>query len=265
MLAAYYRTATRLGFQASIQYRAAVAIGLFGFFVEPAIYLVVWQTVADSQGGSVSGFTSGQIAAYYIVWTLVRVYNLAFTPYGWEWRIRGGRLNEFLSRPYNPFHRDFTYFAGTKVTWTIFWIPVALGLSWAFKPDLHPGWVEIVGFGVALWGAFLLRFAMLYLMGLVTFWTTRSQAIFEILIAGELLLSGRLVPIEFMPKTVQTIAAWLPYKWTFQFPIDVLIGRSDPARMVGGVGMQLLWAAGLLVVYGVVWKRAVRRYTAVGG
>lgn len=265
MLAAYYRTAVRLGFQGSIQYRAAVAIGLFGFFVEPAIYLVVWRTVAESRGGQVGGFTSGQISAYYIVWTLVRVYNLAFSPNAWEWRIRGGRLNEFLSRPYNPFHRDLTWFAGSKITWTIFWIPVAFGLSLAFDPDLSPGWMEMAGFVVTLWGAFLLRFAMLYLMGMITFWTTRSQAIFDILIAGELLLSGRLVPIEFMPPTVQEIAAWLPYKWTFQFPIDVLIGRSTPAGIVGGIGTQLAWSTGLILVYAVVWKRAVRRYTAVGG
>ncbi len=264
MLASYYRAAIRLGFQASIQYRGAVAIGLFGFFVEPAIYLVVWTTVAESQGGTVSGFTVGGIAAYYIVWTLVRVYNLAFAPYAWESRIQRGRLNDFLSLPHNPFHRDFCYFAGTKFTWTIFWIPVAFGLSWAFKPDLSPGLVEIVAFVVALWGAFLLRFVMLYLFGMITFWTTRGSAIFEILVAGELVLSGRLVPLEFMPDAVQSVAAFMPYKWTFQFPIDVLIGRSSAAGMVSGIGAQLAWAAGLGVIYALVWRRAIRRYTAVG-
>ena len=60
---------------------------------EPIVYLVVWTTIADQQGGSVQGLTTGEFAAYYIVWTLVRNMNIVFTPYGWEWRIREGELS----------------------------------------------------------------------------------------------------------------------------------------------------------------------------
>ena len=60
---------------------------------EPIVYLVVWTTIAEQQGGSVQGITAGEFAAYYIVWTLVRNMNIVFTPYGWEWRIREGEFS----------------------------------------------------------------------------------------------------------------------------------------------------------------------------
>ena len=72
---------------------------LLGMVAEPVIYLVVWTTIAEDSGGTVGGLTTGELAAYYIVWTFVRNMNLVFTPYGWEWRIREGELSGWLLRP----------------------------------------------------------------------------------------------------------------------------------------------------------------------
>ena len=54
-----------------------MAIWLIGMIIEPVMYLVVWQTVASGEGGSVGGYTMGDFAAYYI--TLMVVTHLTFT------------------------------------------------------------------------------------------------------------------------------------------------------------------------------------------
>ncbi|MGI8478685.1 MAG: hypothetical protein ACR2M2_02315 [Gaiellaceae bacterium] len=86
----FYLTTMRTEVQTQFQYRAAIYMYLLGMVAEPVIYLVVWTTIAEESGGTVGGLTPGELAAYYIVWTLVRNMNLVFTPYGWEWRIREG-------------------------------------------------------------------------------------------------------------------------------------------------------------------------------
>lgn len=264
-LLSYYRAGIRIGFLRDIQYRGAVGLNVLGFLIEPIVYLAVWRTVAASQGGSVGGYTVDALSAYYIVWTLVRVFNLAFTPYGWEWRIRGGRLNEFLSQPIHPFHRDLSFFAGQKFVWVLTWIPVAVILTLTFRPELSPSVFEVAAFLVAIWGGFLVRFLVLYVLGLVTFWTTRGSAIFEIVVAAELVLSGRLVPLDLMPLWTQRVADYLPFKWTFEYPIEVLIGRLEPGEILLGLGAQIAWSAVLGLVLWQVWTRAIRRYAAVGG
>jgi len=40
------------------QYRFQQSLGMMGLMFEAVIYLVVWTTVAESQGGEVGGFTS---------------------------------------------------------------------------------------------------------------------------------------------------------------------------------------------------------------
>ena len=74
------------------------------------------------------------------------------------------------------------------------------------------------------------------MLGMVTFWTTRVSAIFELFIAAELLLSGRLVPMPLMPDWAQDIAAFLPFQWSFYFPIESLVGDLSTAELLGGLG-----------------------------
>ena len=62
------------------------------------------------------------------------------------------------------------------------------------------------------------------------FWTTRGSAIFDLVHGAELLLSGRLVPLKLMPDWAQTLADWLPFKWTFDFPIELLVGHLSTRR-----------------------------------
>jgi ABC-2 type transport system permease protein len=247
------------------QYRVATYFWMVGMVAEPVIYLVVWSTVARSQGGSVGGYTPGEFAAYYIVWTLVRSMNIVFTPLGWEWRIREGQLSGQLLKPLHPIHYDLGEFAGGKLVGIILWLPVGAILTLAFRPTLHPNALQIAVFAVAIWGAYLVRSLNQWVMGMITFWTTMIGAIAETWYVAEMLLSGRLVPLGLMPRWVQTVAWFLPFKWTFGYPIEALLGRLSTAQMLVGLGMQALWIAVGVVVVTVVWRAGIRRYSAVGG
>lgn len=263
-LARIYGAQFRMSFLSNLQYRVATAFALLGFIIEPVVYLIVWKTIAESQGGSIAGFTADDFVAYYIAWTLVRAMNIALTPYVWDGRIQRGRINDHLTQPFHLFHRDLAGFAGWKPFWIMWWIPLAAILVAVFQPSIRPSGTQLLLFFVAVWTAFLLRFIILYLLGMVAFWTTRASALFEIAVTAELLLSGRLVPLDLMPAWVQTLANWLPFQWTFQGPIEIVIGRVDGGGVVAIFVYQLLWIAGLGALFAVVWKRAMRRYSAVG-
>jgi ABC-2 type transport system permease protein len=260
-----YVQEAKLAIAEQIQYRAANYMYMLGMVAEPVIYLVVWQTVAAQQGGAVAGITAGQFAAYYIVWTLVRNINIVFTPYGWEERIREGRLRAQLLRPLFPIVEDLGFFLGWKPVVILLWLPIALFLSLVFRPEFHPGPLNIAVFAVALLGAYLIRSLNQSSLGLITFWTTRVGPIFELYIAVELLLSGRLVPMALMPEWVQSLANVLPFQWTFGFPIEALVGNLTPRELLGGLLMQLFWIAVGAVLVRVVWMFADRRDSAVAG
>jgi ABC-2 type transport system permease protein len=260
----FYWTSIRVQIQTQFQYRAAMWMYTLGMVAEPTIYLVVWTTIARTHGGSVDGVTANQFAAYYVVWTLVRMMNIVFTPFGWEFRIREGQFSGWLTKPIHPVHYDLASFAGQKVPWLILYLPIAAALSLIFHPAIHPSAPDVIVFLVAIWGAYVIRSMNSFALGMVTFWTTRVGAIFQVWFLAELLLSGRLLPLPLMPHWAQTLAAWLPFKWTFYFPIEALIGQMSTSSLLTGLGMQLLWAAIMASVVAGAWRFALRQYTAVG-
>ena len=261
----FYLAAMKMAIQEQIQYRAQNYFYMIGMIAEPVIYLVVWSAVANQQpGGQVGGYTAGAFAAYYIVWTLVRNMNIVFTPYGWEGRIQRGQLSGELLRPLHPLHADVAFFAGWKVVVIVLWLPLAAALALIFRPTLNPTLLQVVVFFFAIWGAYLIRTMFLSLLGMISFWTTRVGAIYELYFALELILSGRLVPMTLMPAWVQKVTLFLPFQWTFYFPIYALVGQPTPAELLGGLGMQALWIVGGIVLVNIVWRLGVRRFSAVG-
>jgi ABC-2 type transport system permease protein len=260
-----YVAEARIAIAEQIQYRASNYMYMLGMVAEPVVYLVVWTTVAAQQGGSVGGITAGGFAAYYIVWTLVRNINIVFTPYGWESRIREGRLSAQLLHPLFPIVEDLGFFLGWKPVVILLWLPIAFFLALVFHPVLNPSPLAIVVFAFSLLGAYLIRSLNQSSLGLITFWTTRVGPVFQLYIAVELLLSGRLVPMTLMPQWVQDIANVLPFQWTFGFPIEALVGNLTTDELLSGLAMQVFWIAVGAVLVRLVWHFAIKRYSAVSG
>src|SRR5690606_24818092 len=184
----------------------------------------VWSAVARAQGGMVGGFDEGQLAAYYVVWTLVRVYNTAFDPKAWEWRIRQGRINTFLSQPVHMFHRDFSFFMGSKIAWTILWIPIAVVLTLVFRPSTEWHVVNVAAFAIAIWGGYAVRFLVLYVMGMSDFWTSRGAAMFGIVSAAGTGLLGAPGPAPAPPRLGRVHLHMAPV------PVDVSVPHRGPHR-----------------------------------
>jgi ABC-2 type transport system permease protein len=259
-----YLTMFRIAILNNIQYRVANYFYMIGMLAEPIIYLVVWSTIAREHGGEVGGFTPGAFAAYYIVWTLVRQMNIIFTPYGWEGRIRQGELSAMLLQPIFPIHHDIALLAGWKVVVIIMWLPIAAVLTLLFPPELSVTPIDILVFAIAIWGAYLVRTMIYWILGMAAFWTTRTGPLFELVITAELLFSGRLVPLSLMPEWAQQVADLLPFKWTFGYPIEALTGHLPPAELFGGLAFQLLWIVIGAIGVRLVWRVAIRRFASVG-
>ncbi len=260
----YYWARMKVSVAILFQYRVAQFLWLVGLLTEPVIYLVVWSTIAEAQGGEIGGYTARAFAGYYIVWTLARHMNIALTPYAFEGRVQRGELSPELLLPIHPFHNDLSFFLGWKVVNFVLWVPIAIFLVWAFKPEINSTPLMLALGLLSMVTGFVMRFVLLWILGMVTFWVTRVNAVFEMYFTAELLLSGRLVPLSVMPEWAQRLADFLPYQWAFGFPIELTLGRLSTIEIWSGFGAQLGWTLFGVAVMAFFWPRAVKRYSAVG-
>lgn len=118
------------------QYRFQQSLGMMGLMFEAVIYLVVWTTVAESQGGEVGGFTTGELAGYYIGWMLVQNITTGWSPQWFEYRIREGEFNTALLRPVHPYFPDISHMMAGKTTALVTMLPTMAILALIFKPEV---------------------------------------------------------------------------------------------------------------------------------
>ena len=72
------------------------------------------------------------------------------------------------------------------------------------------------------------------------------------------------MPMPLMPDWAQDIAAFLPFQWSFYFPIEALVGDLSAGELLRGLGMQVFWIVVMTGLTLFIWRFAVRRYSAVG-
>ena len=251
-------------FAVQIQYRVAAAIWLIGAVMQPAVYLVVWVTVAQTQGGAVGGLTVGDFAAYYI--TLMYVEHLTFTWIMWEfdWRIREGVFSSALLLPVHPIHDDVAMNIAYKLLGLVLLIPAGFLLAWTFRPAFNFELLNILLFIPVFIFSFIMRFLLGYTLGLTAFWTNRISALISTYFVLQLFFSGRLTPLELLPPPLQTLANILPFQWFVAFPVDLLLGRVEAAERFPSLLIQFAWLVAIYILFRLVWQRGVRKYSAFG-
>lgn len=259
-----YRAKFRAEIALQFAYRGALAIWLLGLLIEPIVYLIVWTTVAHSQGGEVGGFGAADFAAYFTILMVVNQLTFTWHFYEFEWRIRNGFFSPILLRPVHPIHNDLAENITFKLLTFSLTAPVAAFLLVSFGARLEPEPWQVAAFVPALLLAFVLRFVLEWTIGTAAFWFTRMAALTQAWWVVVLFLSGQVAPLELFPAPIQVVANVLPFRWMVAFPVEVALGRLDADAVLMGVVAQGAWIGASLVALRFAWRAGVRRYSAVG-
>lgn len=259
-----YRAKFRSEIAVQFAYRGALAIWLLGLLLEPVVYLVVWTTVAASQGGAVGGFTGGEFAAYFAILMVVNQLTFTWHFHEMEWRIRQGFFSPLLLRPVHPIHSDIAENLTFKLLTVTAVAPAAIVLLVAFGASFQPSLLDVVAFLPSLVLAMVLRFLIEWTLALAAFWLTKVSAVNQAYYVLMLFLSGQVAPLALLPPAVQVLASLLPFRWMVAFPVETLQGRLSPTEIAAGLGAQIVWIALAWSLLQVGWRAGVKRYSAVG-
>jgi ABC-2 type transport system permease protein len=246
-----------------LQHRGFFFILAFGWMIPPLIYLLVWSTAAGDQ--TIGGLTRGDFVAYYLALILVNQITYAQTNWTVGDLIRYGQMNPILLRPIHPiFDALASEFAG-KVVYLVFDVPVVALLALVLRPTLELRLENALLCLLALGLAWALRFFWGYWLALLSFWTTRADALLGLQDSLTFLLAGQVAPLALLPGALQAAATVLPFRYMIAFPVEILTGQLDAPRIAAGFGWQVFWLAFAVGLYRLLWIRGLRRYAAVGG
>jgi ABC-2 type transport system permease protein len=257
-----------VGLQSNIVYRWNFAIrGFFSLF-HLAVVFILWGAAYENNP-TIGGFALDQTITYFLMLIVLQFLIGAFNEdYQISEEIRNGLINQFLLKPINYFAYRFSIYAAARlVSGMLVFIPLLVAYPFISDYITFPTDLWRVGLGIPaiLFGA-VIQFSIAYCFGMLTFWFLEIQGFVILSMAIESVLGGQIFPLDLLPPAVLRVAEYLPFYYQMYFPAAIFTGRiNDPALVIRGLGIELCWVIALLLINQLLWRRGLRRHTAVGG
>jgi ABC-2 type transport system permease protein len=256
-----------LGVQNNLIYRWNFLLRVLVGFVPLLGSVFLWGAVFDGRS-TVSGYKFNEMVAYFI--TLI-VLDTLTVPNEDDFQIaediREGRINALLLKPLDYRLYRFHLYAAARLVHAAFAIvPLALAMIWLGHYYAGLPWLTQLPLALAATiGAALIQFFFCFTLAMIAFWILDIGSVTFILYSVEFLLGGHIFPIDAMPRWLQTVCLDLPFAYETYFPAAILIGHVHGAALAAGFAWQWAWVGFFYVLSGVLWKRGLKQYTAVGG
>ena len=263
-----YGKSYSLGLQSAMEYRANFLLSLLTAVWPIFIQTFLWTAIFKNSGNSVVlGYTFGQILTYTVMAQLVS--RLVKTGFEYEVNddVKSGGLNKFIVKPVGYFGYRLSSFLGQKSAQLLVMLVFLAGAMVILGVVLHASFTLIgtSAFFLSLLFAFALNFAVFFCVSMLAFWLTEIGFLFEAVRIVFIALSGGIFPLDIFGKDIQKILSYLPFKYTVNFPVEVLNGKIPPDGIILGFGIQIFWILVVSVLALFLWRAGAKRYVAVGG
>lgn len=241
-------------FLAVLGWRAFMVTLVAQAVVPPLLGLAVWTRALPERE---------DVAVYFTVLLFVRLLTVSYEAQTFLNAIYDGSLTDALLLPRPVVLEQF----GTNLAWRAWHVLLALPLmvAVALLTSVRGSWGDVALALPAVLVAAALRFLFTLTLVLAAFWTQRAQAVAAAGAQLVFLLGGEAAPIPLLPEAYRSWVAALPFRAMIGFPAEVAAGLVRGPELLAGYAWQLGWLGAFALAATHVWRRGVRRYTAVGG
>ena len=255
-----------------VAYRAEIFLWMIATCL-PLIMMGVW--IQAGASGDFPDVTAASAARYFLAVFVVRQVTVTWVMYEFEHELLTGKLSPMLLHPLDPVFVYLARHLGEQAARLPFFLAIVALALWLYPaaladPDDPERWMlpslpRVAGFVGLLYAVFAFRFLLQYTIAMGAFWFERVSA-FELLVyLPYLFLSGMLFPLEALPEAQRELLLWTPFPWLVWFPAQLLAAAPDtPLPLTRGVLTPALWIGGILCVNRLLWRRGLRRYSAMG-
>ncbi|MBP1782159.1 ABC-2 type transport system permease protein [Micromonospora sp. HB375] len=258
-----YRSMARMALKSLLAYQTSFLFGMLASAFGVLSMLYLWRSALAA--GPRQGFDWPQMKAYLLVAFVVGSLVSSYTDYRMANRIQQGDVAMDLVRPVDYQWSRLAESVGFAVYEAGTAIVVVLAAAAIFGGMSPPDRDTLPLFILSALLVLPLRFGIVYLSGLLVFWTQNYVGVQAARIALITLFSGALVPLAFLPEWMRVIATYLPFVGMASTPALLYTGSLDGSDATTAVLVQAAWAVALWWLARLMWSAAARKLTVHGG
>jgi len=260
-----YLSLTLTAVQQGISYRGATFLNLLSSLIWVGMLYALWQTVFASRA-ELSGWSWQEMQSYVIVAFVLNAL-LPFQTIGrMTYPVRTGQIAIDLVRPLDFLLMQLARSIGMAAvegvaSGVVIWLlgVVVLGIALPASPLLATLFVLSVVLG------FVLKFLLCFLVALICFHTINPLGLVWMFTAIASLLSGTLVPLQFFPSLLRTLALATPFSGIVYLPLQIYLGQLGGGELLMALAFQLVWIVLLWALARLLWSWSARALEIQGG
>ncbi len=239
-----------------------IVINALTYAVYPFIFIAIYGNREE-----LGGYTRAMLVTYFILMPLIDSLTLSYVWDDMGKHVREGTIGQYLAKPMSYLAFMFFSEAGSRVVrFLLSLLIVAIVIPFARHFIVLPHlslprfflFLASLAFGVGL--GFLTASAL----GLISFWTTRSDWALHSWWALSAFAAGYVAPTTLYPPTFQIVISYLPYSLLIETPIRILLDTITTPEVIHRFLVGAIWLGLLGGLNAYIWRRGVRRVDIVG-
>lgn len=256
--------------QRQMSYKVGFFMRILGGLVQVMITYYLWVAIFNSsETGVVQGFTKNDMIVYVIItYIVMQMINISM-----EWTIaddiRSGSIATNLIKPISYEKRILAESLGESFkntvtialpVWIIFYL-----YKFVVQGVTPPNIGTLALFLVSLILGYILIFLFNFIFSLSAFYVTY---IWGFILCKWMVInffSGQLIPIDFFPATLKNALDYLPFSGMSYTPVMIYLGKYSTNQIIFSIGVQVIWIGILYILYKILWAKAIKRVTVLGG
>lgn len=177
--------------------------------------------------------------------------------------VKEGSIAYLLNKPYDFLLYQYCTSMGESIFRAMMNAVLGSLVVWALvgPPPSLPGFLVVIP---VILGAWTVTFCMAAMIGLLSFQLEDISGFQWIYQKLTFILGGLLIPLDFYPAWLQTIAKALPFAATMYAPARLFVD-PDPQAFLATLGLQLFWLTILGTLLWFFYQRSLRHLSVNGG
>lgn len=255
-----FKTNLEKSFEYRFDFLGHMGVGIIVF----AVMYFIWSAVFRERS-VFNGYTFSSMMTYVLLTCFLHFVMRGNTGRQIGGEIKEGKLSIYLLKPVNYLSWWFFVFLADR-SFEFFIRALMLVAFFLLLPKIiiFSGFSRLLFFFLAILAALIINFFINVLIALTTFWITDVGIFRSAIMMSIDFLAGAVVPIDVMPDALRRISSFLPFQFVAFFPIQVFQGTYDNGRLFPTMLLMLFWILFFLFAAGIVWKKGIKRYEAIG-
>lgn len=250
----------KIGFLTNQIYKEAILVNVLTNFLFIIMQYYMWKAVYETN--SMDMYSFKEMFSYIILAQLIgNIYPVNVSRRIGQ-LVRTGDISLTLLNPFSFIEQLFFENVGTSL-FKLLITNIPLYAMYLIFIGVNVSVLNVLKFILILMFSYFFYFVFELLFGILSFYTKSSWGLNSFKYVIIVLFSGRLMPLNFYPRSILKILNLLPFKYMYNVPISILLGKfSNFWGMLFLLGINLII---IFLIYKISFAKTIKRLTIQGG